>query len=105
MPRWTARAVPDQTLELLAQTRVCPTCRGPLWAAFKTQRTVATLQGLVRLRLQVRRCRNLQCARHGVCLRPEQEGAFVLPGHEFGLDVIALVGTLRHAEHRSVPEI
>jgi len=28
-----------------------------------------------------------------------------LPHHEFGLDVIALVGTLRHAQHRSVPEI
>jgi hypothetical protein len=29
----------------------------------------------------------------------------VLPQHEFGLDVIALVGALRHAEHRSIPEI
>jgi hypothetical protein len=38
-------------------------------------------------------------------LRPEQEGRFALPEHEFGLDVIALVGTLRHAQHRSVPEI
>jgi hypothetical protein len=28
-----------------------------------------------------------------------------LPYHEFGLDVMALVGRLRHAEHRSVPEI
>jgi hypothetical protein len=28
-----------------------------------------------------------------------------LPQSEFGLDVIALVGALRHAEHRSVPEI
>src|SRR6185312_5074635 len=36
---------------------------------------------------------------------PEQEGRYALPGHEFGLDVIATVGTLRHAQHRSVPEI
>jgi hypothetical protein len=28
-----------------------------------------------------------------------------LPHHEFGLDVLALVGRLRHAAHRSVPEI
>jgi hypothetical protein len=28
-----------------------------------------------------------------------------LPHHEFGLDVLALIGRLRHAEHRSVPEI
>ena len=37
--------------------------------------------------------------------RPEAEGAIALPQHEFGLDVIALVGGLRHREHRSVPEI
>jgi hypothetical protein len=40
-----------------------------------------------------------------VPLRPEQEGRFALPEYEFGLDVIALIGTLRHAQHRSVPEI
>jgi hypothetical protein len=28
-----------------------------------------------------------------------------LPKHEFGLDVIAWVGTLRYAQHRSLPEI
>ncbi len=28
-----------------------------------------------------------------------------LPQHEFGLDVVALVGALRHRDHRSVPEI
>ncbi len=28
-----------------------------------------------------------------------------LPQHEFGLDVVVLVGTLRHRDHRSVPEI
>src|SRR4051794_1339396 len=31
--------------------------------------------------------------------------ALALPQHEFGLDVIALVGALRHREHRSIPEI
>jgi hypothetical protein len=76
-----------------------------LWAANKPRRTVVTLDGLVQLRLQVRSCRNPACPRHRVCLRPEQEGRFALPQHEFGLDVIALVGSLRHAEHRSIPEI
>src|SRR5207248_11382573 len=37
--------------------------------------------------------------------RPEAEPHFALPHHEFGLDVLALVGRLRHAEHRSIPEI
>jgi hypothetical protein len=38
-------------------------------------------------------------------LRPEAEGRLALPHHEFGLDVVALVGTLRYAQHRSIPEI
>jgi hypothetical protein len=37
--------------------------------------------------------------------RPEEEGRLALPKHEFGLDVIALVGTLRYTQHRSVPEM
>jgi hypothetical protein len=105
MARRRARPQPDQTLELPALTRACPACGAPLWAAYKTQRTVTTLGGTVRLRLQVRRGRTPACPRHAVPLRPEQEGRFALPEHEFGLDVIALVGTLRHAQHRSVPEI
>jgi hypothetical protein len=57
------------------------------------------------LRLQVRSCRNPDCPRRRVRLRPQGEGRFALPRHEFGLDVIAVVGTLRRAEHRSLPEI
>ena len=105
MARRSARPPPDQTLELPTGTRTCPACGAPLWAAYKTQRSVTTLEGTVRLRLQVRRCRQPHCPRHTVPLRPEQEGHFALPEHEFGLDVIALIGTLRHAQHRSLPEI
>src|SRR4051794_11561686 len=105
MPRWTVRSLPDRTLELTTSTRVCPACHASLWAAAKPQRSIVTLQGIVRLHLQLRSCRNPCCPRRGVCLRPEQEGRYALPHHEFGLDVIALVGALRHREHRSVPEI
>jgi hypothetical protein len=105
MPRRTARPLPDRTLELANSTKVCPACSGPLWAAAKPQRSVVTLDGIVRLHLQLRNCRNPDCPRRGICLRPEQEGRFALPHHEFGLDVIATVGRLRHAEHRSIPEI
>jgi hypothetical protein len=76
-----------------------------LWVTYHSTRTVATLEGLVRLRLVVRRCVNRECELYHRPYRPEQEGAFALPQGEFGLDVIALVGALRHAEHRSVPEI
>src|SRR3954466_7616739 len=105
MARRSARPQPDRTLELPTLTRACPECGASLWAAYKTQRTVTTLDGHVRLRLQVRRCRTASCPRRAVPIRPEQEGCYALPEHEFGLDVIALVGTLRHAQHRSVPEI
>jgi hypothetical protein len=67
------------------------------------RRTVVTLEGLVRLRLRSRR--SPARPRHRACPRPEQEGLFALPHHQFGLDAIALVGRLRHAEHRSVPEV
>ncbi len=90
---------------LTADTRACPICGGPLWAAYKSHRVVITLDGPIRLAVQVRRCRDADCPRYRASLRSEQEGRFALPQHEFGLDVIAAVGTLRHAEHRSVPEI
>jgi hypothetical protein len=105
MPRRSARPCPERALDLPAHTRTCPTCSGPLWSAATARRTVVTLEGLVRLRLQIRSRRNPDCPRHKACLRPEQEGRLALPQHEFGLDVIALIGRLRHAEHRSVPEI
>ena len=83
----------------------CECCNEKLWVAYHSPRTVAMLSGLVRLRLVVRRCVKEGCALYHEPYRPEQEGAFALPQGEFGLDVIALVGALRHSEHRSVPEI
>jgi hypothetical protein len=76
-----------------------------LWAAYKSRRAVVTLDGPLRLGIQVRRCRRPDCPRAGAPVRSELEGRFALPQHEFGLDVIALVGRLRHAGHRSTPEI
>ena len=105
MIRRIARPEPTRELELTAATRRCPGCDGPLWAASKNCRTVVTLDGVARLAVQVRRCRNPGCPRSGVPLRPGHEGRIALPESEFGLEVIALVGRLRYAEHRSVPEI
>jgi hypothetical protein len=72
---------------------------------YDNDRTVVSLRGLVRYRLKIRRCGNRACARFHRPYRPEQEGRLALPQHEFGLDVVALVGALRYREHRSVPEI
>jgi hypothetical protein len=73
--------------------------------AYHSRRTVTTLEGVVRLRLQVRRCIRPGCVQYHRSYRPEEELGWALPHGEFGLDIIALVGTLRFREHRSVPEI
>jgi hypothetical protein len=105
MARRTARPVPDRHLALTTLTSSCPHCGGPLWAAYTNRRTVVTIDGPVRLAVQVRRCRHRDCPRFGRPLRPEAEGRIALPEHEFGLDLIAAVGALRYTEHRSLPEI
>jgi hypothetical protein len=76
-----------------------------MWADYDNRRTVTTLEGLVGFTLKIRRCHHTDCAQHLRPYRPEAEGRYALPQHEFGLDVIALVGALRYAEHRSIPEI
>jgi hypothetical protein len=76
-----------------------------MWLDYTNRRTVVTLAGCTRLNLAIRRCHHRECGCYLRPYRPEGEGRFALPKHEFGLDVIALVGALRYAEHRSVPEI
>ena len=105
MARTAPRPPPDREQVLKTLHQRCPACDGRLRYRYDNRHTVATLAGLVRLHLQIRRCENPGCARHHQPYRPEAEGAIVLPQHEFGLDVIALIGALRYREHRSVPEI
>src|SRR3954454_5168620 len=106
MARLSARARPDRERVLRPARQLCPGCGGPMRLRYENRRTlVLLLAGAVRLRLAIRRCEREACARYRVAYRPEAEGAIALPQHEFGLDVIALVGMLRHREHRSVPEI
>jgi hypothetical protein len=76
-----------------------------MWADYTNRRTVTTLEGVTRLTLQIRRCANPACARFHQPYRPEAEGSIALPQHEFGLDVIALVGSLRYQQHQTVSEI
>src|SRR5207302_4966199 len=82
-----------------------PVCQRRLCADYANFRTVTTLDGVTRLTVHVRRCHNPACGHYRRPYHPEAEPHFALPHHEFGLDVIALVGRLRHAEHRSIPEI
>jgi len=86
-------------------TPVCPGCGHNRSIDYYNHRTVTTLQGVVRFRLQICRCHHFGCPFYRRPFRPEAEGRLALPHHEFGLDVLALVGALRYCEHKSVPEI
>src|SRR5882757_11452816 len=98
-------AEPTITHDLTPDRTACPQCSRPMIADYANRRTLHTLVGVTRLNLTIRRCRHAGCARYKKPYRPEAEGSFALTRHEFGLDVIALIGRLRYAEHRSVPEI
>ncbi len=98
---------PPATLQrpLAPHRRECWACGHRLWMLYRTSRTVATVDGVCRLTLTVRRCVQPTCPLSHRPYRPEEETAVALPHGECGLDVIALIGTLRYREHRSVPEI
>src|SRR3954447_6516130 len=105
MARTCSRPHPTQAQTLKPVATRCPECGHFLWAAYVNCRTITTLAAVKRLTLHIRRCPNPDCSRYHRPYRPEAESLLALPHHEFGLDVLALVGRLRHAEHRSVPEI
>jgi hypothetical protein len=105
MARISARARPERERVLVPARQACPGCGGHMRLRYENRRNLVTLSGAVRLRLRIRRCEAPGCPRFHAPYRPEAEGALALPQHEFGLDVIALVGLLRHRDHRSVPEI
>ena len=96
MPRKSCQAKVDKRVLLECIERNCHSCGATLWYKYDNYRTVRTLDGVVSLRLKIRRCNNQECSRFHKAYRPEQESKWALPQHEFGLDVIALVGTLRY---------
>lgn len=99
------RPPPVRTETLECCQAACPYCGGSTWQPYRNQRTVVTLTGSVRLLLKVRSCQTPTCPHYHKPYRPEAEGHFALPQHEFGLDVIAQIGQWRYREHRSVPEM
>lgn len=99
------RPAPVRTETLECGQVACPHCGGPTWQQYHNQRTIVMLEGSVHLVLKVRLCQTPTCPRYHKPYRPEAEGRFALPQHEFGLDVIAQIGAWRYRDHRSVPEI
>ena len=105
MARTTPRPEASRHEKLSTLRTACPSCDHRMWFAYEDQRKVTTLEEVIGLTLQVRRCVNPGCERYHVAYRPEAEGGSALPHHEFGLDVIAWIGSQRYREHRSLPEI
>jgi hypothetical protein len=99
------RPAPVRAETLTCCQSTCPHCGGPTWCQYQNRRQLVTLEGVVELHLQVRQCQQPDCPRYHKPYRPELEGRFALPQHEFGLDVIAQIGMWRYREHRSVPEM
>jgi MULE transposase domain len=105
MAKKAKTAEPTITRALTPERTDCPHCGKATRADYANHRTLHTLAGVTRLNLTIRRCHHSACPAHKRPYRPEAEGSFALPRHEFGLDVVALIGRLRYTEHRSVPEI
>jgi len=105
MARRTPRPTATRSHQLEPCHGRCPHCGGPLWTAYHAHRKVTRLDGVWRLTLRICRCMTRTCPLYRRSYRPEEESGWALPHGEFGLDVIALVGALRFAEHRSVLEI
>ena len=104
MGKTAKQLTPTITHDLVPERSTCLDCGRHLRADYSNRRTLTTLAGVTRLTLTIRRCRNDHCPAVRKPYRPEAEGRFALPRHEFGFDVIALVGQLRYHQHRSIPE-
>jgi hypothetical protein len=84
----------------------CLTCQTRLRRCLTiSQRTVITLQQMVRVVHCGYRCPNSDCPDHQRLYRSSEAGGLALPGFTFGLDIILLVGHLRLGEHKTVDEI
>jgi hypothetical protein len=105
MARTTPHPPASKQVGLENRRTQCAACGGFARADYRARRSVVTLEAVVALKVQVRVCHRESCPLYLKAVRAEQEGRWALPEHEFGLDVIALVGALRYHEHRSVPEI
>lgn len=84
----------------------CLTCQTRLRRYLTiSQRTVVTLEQIVRVIHCGYRCPKSDCPNHQRLYRSAEADGLALPGFTFGLDIILLVGHLRLGEHKTVDEI
>src|SRR5437660_4288836 len=84
----------------------CPVCQRQLRRAVTlTERTVITLEEVIKLVHAGYRCPDPDCAGSQRTYRSLQADALALPWFTYGLDVVLLVGRLRLRAHQTVDEI
>ena len=84
----------------------CPDCQRRLRRTVTlTERTVITLDEVIKLVHAGYRCPDAQCAGHRRTYRSVRADALALPWFTYGLDIVLLVGRLRLRDHQTVDEI
>ncbi len=84
----------------------CPVCQRRLRRAVTlTERTVITLDEVIKLVHAGYRCPDTHCAGYQRTYRSVKADALALPWFTYGLDIVLLVGRLRLREHQTVDEI
>src|SRR5213082_3796722 len=84
----------------------CPICQRRLRRAVTlSERTVITLEEVIKLVHAGYRCPDPHCAGSRRTYRSVKADALALPWFTYGLDIVLLVGRLRLSEHQAVDEI
>src|SRR6266567_2662825 len=84
----------------------CPVCQKRLRRAVTlSERTVITLEEVIKLVHAGYRCPDPQCTGSQRTYRSLQADGLALPWFTYGLDIVLLVGRLRLREHQTVDEI
>ncbi len=88
------------------EIRKCLECQKPIKRAVTlSQRTVVTLQEVIKVVHGGYRCKNPKCLAQSRTYRSVEADALALPGCTFGLDIVLLVGKLHLGNHQTLDEM
>lgn len=101
----TRRAEATEERRLRPEVMDCAECGQRPRLQYTTWRKVATLEGMLRLKVSIGRCENPACAHYHRPRHPVEEGHVVLPHYEYGLDVLAFIGQRRYREQATAKQL
>lgn len=90
---------------LTAPQESCPLCGGFLQVCQHRKRRIHFLDETIALTSRDKKCRNAACPAPGILYRPPEEMLLALPAHDFGLDVLMAIGSMRLRDDFSFPRI